>query len=134
MSELRDVRPAPRIPVWLGFLVLVVALVVTAIAAGETLATVAVAAAVVSGWVVVAGTARRWTIGPWGAVVAAAVACGILLVQQPGYVALGVLFIAFGVIGMPVLLAIARVKRSADRLPDVPTRTDSVDGSSGLFD
>jgi hypothetical protein len=119
--------------------VLVAALVVTAISADDTVLTVATIAAVVAGWVAVSSVARRWTIGPWGAVAAAAAACGILLVRDPGYRVLGILFVAVGLIALPVLLAVARVKRYADRLPDAPTRTDTAgdnwsDSGTGLFD
>jgi hypothetical protein len=60
-------------------------------------------------------------------VAAAAAACGLLLLRDPSYRVLGVLFLVVGLLAFPALLAIARLKRYADRLPDVPPRTDPSD-------
>ncbi|TCO46264.1 hypothetical protein EV646_107288 [Kribbella antiqua] len=127
MAELRDVRPAPRVPVWVAIIVLLAALAATAVVDGEAAGTVATIVAVLAGWLAAAGTARRWTIGPWGALAAAAAACGILLLQDPGYRVLGGLFVAVGLLGLPLILAIARVKRYADRMPETPRSTEASD-------
>jgi hypothetical protein len=128
--------------VWIAGLVLVAALVATAIFDGEAAATTATIVAVVCGWLTVAGTARRWTIGPWGALAAGAAACGILLLRDPGYRVLGVLFALVGILSLPLLLAIARIKRSADRLPEPTASSEGsdlfgsgrVEPGSGPFD
>jgi O-antigen/teichoic acid export membrane protein len=127
VADLLEQRPAPKVPVWLAVVVLVAALVATAALHGEGPATAATVVAVIAGWFAVAGMARRWTLGPWGAVAAAAAACGLLLLRDPSYRVLGVLFLVVGLLALPALLAIARLKRYADRLPDAPPRTDPSD-------
>ncbi|TDU88075.1 hypothetical protein EV138_1614 [Kribbella voronezhensis] len=142
MTELRDPRPAPRVPAWLALLVLVAALVAAATLDESAASTAAAVVAVVAGWLAVAGMARRWTIGPWGAVAAGAAVAGILLLRDPGYRLPGVLLLVVGLVGLPILLAIARVKRYADRIPEPGRTTDgsellgggNVEPGSGPFD
>jgi hypothetical protein len=127
VTELRDSRPAPRVPVWLALLVLAAALVAAAMLDGSAASTVVAVVAVVAGWVAVAGMARRWTLGPWGAVAAGSAVAGILLVRDPGYRLPGVLLLVVGLVALPILLAIARVKRYADRIPEPHRTTDGSD-------
>jgi len=127
VPELLEQRRAPRVPVWLAVVVLIAALAATAALHGEGPATAATVVAIVAGWLAVAGMARRWTTGPWGALAAAAAACGLLMLRDPTYLILGVIFLAVGVLGFPILLAIARLKRYADRLPEPTRRTEGSD-------
>jgi hypothetical protein len=127
VADLLEQRSAPKVPVWLAVVIFVAALVATAALHGEGPATAATVVAIVAGWLAVAGMARRWTIGPWGALAAAAAACGLLLLRDPTYRVLGVLFLIVGLLALPSLLAIARVKRYADRIPDRPQHTDPSD-------
>jgi hypothetical protein len=142
VTELRDSRPAPRVPVWLALVALVAALVAAAVLDGSAASSGAAVVAVAAGWLAVAGMARHWTIGPWGAVAAGSAVAGILLLRDPGYRLPGVLLLVVGLVGLPLLLAIARVKRYADRIPEQRPTTDGsdlfgsgrVEPGSGPFD
>ncbi len=127
MADLLEQRPAPKVPVWLAVVVLVAALAAIAVLHSEGPATAATAAAIIAGWLAVAGTARRWTLGPWGALAAAATASGLLLLHDPTYRVLGILFLIVGLLAFPAFLAIARLNRYTNRLPDKPPHIDPSD-------